>query len=74
MYQSTAFALLGANFFGLARFTALLTSDDLKIAIALKGNVASRVGMKQGFPRAHKHPVFALQVSRQPGAWHRRQT
>jgi hypothetical protein len=27
----------------LARFTALFTSDDLEIAIALKGNVVSRI-------------------------------
>jgi hypothetical protein len=43
MYLSTALELLGVNFFGFVRFTALFTSDDLEIAIALKGNVTSRV-------------------------------
>jgi hypothetical protein len=43
MYLSTELALLGVNFFGFARFTALFTSYELEIAVALKGNVASRV-------------------------------
>jgi hypothetical protein len=73
MYLSTALALLGASFLGFVRFTILLTGHDLEIAIASKGNVASRVGMNRRFSRAHKHPVFALQVSRQPGAGHGRQ-
>ena len=69
MYLSTTLALLGANFLGFVRFTALFTGGDLEIAIALKGNIASRVGMNRRFSRRHKYPVFALQVSRQPGAW-----
>src|SRR3982074_3804858 len=37
MYLSTALAVLGETFFGFALFTALFTSDDLRIASALEG-------------------------------------
>src|SRR3981081_1276927 len=37
MYLSTALAVLGETFFGFALFTALFTSDDLRIALALEG-------------------------------------
>ncbi len=36
MYLSTALAVLGETFFGFALFTALFTSDDLRIAIAVE--------------------------------------
>jgi hypothetical protein len=43
MYLSTVLALLDVSFFGCVRFTVLFASNELEIAIALKGNVASRV-------------------------------
>jgi hypothetical protein len=42
MYLSTVLALLDVSFFG-CRFTVLFASNELEIAIALTGNVASRV-------------------------------
>jgi hypothetical protein len=70
MYPSTTFALLGASFFGFARFTALFTSDNLEKAIAVNANVSISVRVHRRFPFRHKHPIFALYVRRQPGAGH----
>ena len=68
---STEFDFLGEANFRLVFFIAS-GLGDLKKAIALNSHVAIRIRMKYGLSFRHQNPIFALDVSRQAGARHRR--